>query len=681
MANFTLPLGSTVSVNDIVTVSTGAKIKILAIVGDAILWAYETVPTLEITEEELDARTLKEFDVARDDYTEDARVLEDGAIYKGLTDPIDQGTLPSLNPTQWELVSQGAGERVFIDEAVLVPATAGDPTDLEIVTHIATEGITSSVVYYNGGSDDTVNETHSWDVDSAGNVTTMLLPAAAINVLYVAWAATTAYKANDIVETPSGAYVKRVADGTSTAQFDATEAADWVYVGNNGRKADWAVDTFYFAGQEVKNASRDVFYMANIDHQSHATTFDSTAEAEQWDYVSQSSYSTHSSGTAYVKGEEISIANNVYKKFATRYDSGDFHDSIGWTGVFRYHVNELDRLFPEAQGGTFSGEGYYLHGSDSFVNPMPPVVLYDDGALDSARFLPYIISVGFEAGDKYKVRFTTTTRDDNRIANQVIKLVFTDFPETNFYEAYIDVGSASPGIVAGGNSGGVISGTTTYNTIETGNIIETVIDLDITITGALAYGSLYLSVHPAWNEDGSNVQDIAAEHSLWVTGIDHGIPSKFTVEADGWIFSTDGINASANDKIIVQSGHTVNLPANPTGPDEVQFVPANGDWTTLGATFATTDGFTIGAGQADIVVGADTVRMIAIVGDTNWLTASGGDQGVPIDESYNTQADLPSASTVPVGRRAIVTNDLGNEGVYVATGNVGDASASAWVKS
>ena len=153
--------------------------------------------------------------------------------------------------------------------------------------------------------------------------------------------------------------------------------------------------------------------------------------------------------------------------------------------------------------------------------------------------------------------------------------------------------------------------------------------------------------------------------------------------AQQWVFSADNMTAADGDQIIVQSGHTINLPANPTGPDEILFVAANGDWETIGATFNTTDAFTIGAGQADIVVGADTVRMIAIAGNTNWLVASGGETAPPQDESYNAEADLPLASTVPPGRRAIVTNDADTSriGVYVATGAVGAASASQWIKS
>ena len=161
------------------------------------------------------------------------------------------------------------------------------------------------------------------------------------------------------------------------------------------------------------------------------------------------------------------------------------------------------------------------------------------------------------------------------------------------------------------------------------------------------------------------------------------LPPGNAPTAQQWVFSADNMTAAAGDQIIVQSGHTINLPANPTGPDEVLFVAANGDWETIGATFNTTDAFTIGAGQADIVVGADTVRMIAIAGNTNWLIASGGETAPPQDESYNAEADLPLASTVPPGRRAIVTNDADTSriGVYVATGAVGAASASQWIKS
>lgn len=98
----------------------------------------------------------------------------------------------------------------------------------------------------------------------------------------VAWAATTAYKAGDIVITPSGALVQRAADGTSTGQYDATEAAAWNLVQNGAPLDGYAATMYVYADQVLFERGR-LWKRASSGYT--GATFDDT-ERLNWEMVS-----------------------------------------------------------------------------------------------------------------------------------------------------------------------------------------------------------------------------------------------------------------------------------------------------------------------------------------------------------------------------------------------------------
>lgn len=107
-----------------------------------------------------------------------------------------------------------------------------------------------------------------------------------------------------------------------------------------------------------------------------------------------------------------------------------------------------------------------------------------------------------------------------------------------------------------------------------------------------------------------------------------------------WQFTTGPQTVAAGDRWVVTGGHAMTFPASPTSGQAVQFVPGNGDWDTLGASFATTDTATVAAGQTDISSGADVVEFVYDAATDNWAAFSNGAGPIAAAGGGPTDADV-----------------------------------------
>lgn len=112
---------------------------------------------------------------------------------------------------------------------------------------------------------------------------------------------------------------------------------------------------------------------------------------------------------------------------------------------------------------------------------------------------------------------------------------------------------------------------------------------------------------------------------LVLSGLHGGVvrnPSgdEYLTVAPKFILTSGTTTAEHGQKIVVTDAHTVNFPDTPFEGDYVEFIPGNGDWSTLGHTFATTDTATVAVGQT-IPSGSIRLMFVYIEGDDNWLLA------------------------------------------------------------
>ena len=91
---------------------------------------------------------------------------------------------------------------------------------------------------------------------------------------------------------------------------------------------------------------------------------------------------------------------------------------------------------------------------------------------------------------------------------------------------------------------------------------------------------------------------------------------------DAFQFTTGTVTGANGERWVINTGDTFQFPASPANGETVLTVPANSDWATLAATFATTDTATIDATVA--VAGADAVTWVYEAAGDRWLKFLGG---------------------------------------------------------
>ncbi len=116
---------------------------------------------------------------------------------------------------------------------------------------------------------------------------------------------------------------------------------------------------------------------------------------------------------------------------------------------------------------------------------------------------------------------------------------------------------------------------------------------------------------------------------FWDADAAAGVPAPgwrvvdWTTGISDWVRSTPGMTAEAGDRIVIQDGHTINLPAAPADLAEVLFLPGNTppDWSTLTGSFSPDAAHTIGAGQVNVPGDSEVVRLVYDLANTNWVVA------------------------------------------------------------
>jgi hypothetical protein len=181
------------------------------------------------------------------------------------------------------------------------------------------------------------------------------------------WVAATDYTAGHNVITPSGAVVTLIADGTSTAQFDATEAALWTLVGQI-EILPFAATTYYYAGTRATDSGRVMVHGAGAIS---AATFDIT-EAANWTYESQNNIGAFAAATVVVANELMVDAGVIYQRTATGTTGATFDDTEEalWTRL------------------TAKGAATRIHVTDTAVGPansIKPTLTEVQAVIDAAN--------------------------------------------------------------------------------------------------------------------------------------------------------------------------------------------------------------------------------------------------------------------------------------------------------
>lgn len=154
-----------------------------------------------------------------------------------------------------------------------------------------------------------------------------------------------------------------------------------------------------------------------------------------------------------------------------------------------------------------------------------------------------------------------------------------------------------------------------------------------------------------------------------------------TVQPKSWQFSTDGMNVTDGDKIIILDNHDINLPST-TNLHSIQFAPASGNWETVAASttqFIPDAAWTFLNNQS-LLFGSDILTVVADAANTNWIGFSGGEDAPSQEQRYPSVADLPDPTTVASGTIVVVHNDSTptNNRVYTAVGPAG-SNATTWI--
>jgi len=170
------------------------------------------------------------------------------------------------------------------------------------------------------------------------------------------WAATTLYKIGQVVIAPDGSLIKAVADFTSSATFDATEAADWTLLGHVDIRA-FTGSAYYFAGSRATESGRVMVHGAGAIA---AATF-TVAEAANWTYESQNTISAFAATTVVMANEIIVDNTTLWQRIATgttgaAFDATEkaFWTQLTATSVFESTIADATTAWGTAASGLYT---------------------------------------------------------------------------------------------------------------------------------------------------------------------------------------------------------------------------------------------------------------------------------------------------------------------------------------
>ncbi len=415
------------------------------------------------------------------------------------------------------------------------------------------------------------------------------------------WVTATVYELNDIVQ-KDHLTLRRITPGTSLGTFTNVEAARWeaiaqstlpewapsIILTNNemftyeGRVyrchtafqddanldpgnvdlifdaealADWQPDLKYEVGTTVNWAGMMIRRTLAASLPSEAT-FDGT-EALRWEIVYQPTVEAFAVSTAYLPGQKVTINGDVHARTTAGLSAAtmDEAETLLWT----YLPNESltssqgDRMMGGTEWAAL-GEGLKTRSAAHSIDTRGGQFTFEDAdAAGTTRFdIP--LTRSFANTDEYTAKFEVL---ESALANQVIGLGYLD-NGVSLTTQYIDIG-VGLGSLVGEVEVGNVDSTVKINTLNKGDLVVHEIEVAIVWTGA-GGASPRLTVEPAYNTDGTFVQDATATGTVTLVGLDVGDPSEFIVESD--VIATK-LNSSAG--AVIET-----LPAA-TGTGEVLF--------------------------------------------------------------------------------------------------------------
>lgn len=266
------------------------------------------------------------------------------------------------------------------------------------------------------------------------------------------WAATTYYTAGTLVVTPGGAIVKKLADGDSTAAFDATEAALWSYV--TSESTLWLASTYYYAQQTVLQFASNVYLLRLLAGVSGAT-FDA-AEAVFWNRKSQPVVNAWSASTVFLQGQQVRRDGDLYQANATFTSAADWQtDASAWTKLVERDQSMARELFPTSLAPS-AGTGASAH-TDTPWGSGHLVTLSDS---DAAAVTQLDGALGETFANTDTMQFRIDLQADTANANHVVRIAYED-DGGNSAEEFVEIGTGGQAIVAGGADAGNVTASAT----------------------------------------------------------------------------------------------------------------------------------------------------------------------------------------------------------------------------
>lgn len=370
-------------------------------------------------------------------------------------------------------------ESIFIADAALTTfaalTTAGAPTAAEIKAYndsLATPHV-DTFLTYNSTNSETGEPTYIFHVDKNGKVFRVEEPSETISLLPTVWQPLTEYKAGALVYNPDRPHVR---------------------------------------------------LQANVEHTS-AADINTTVEMSKWNYLGQDEIHFYTANKAWAKGERINGASLTHgfeyiaETTALR-TSPDFDPGENWTLISSTLTSHLEVMFPSS-GLASTGDGRYGNGVPKGSDNFQPKVFYDTDNTATANFRRELVTAP-DNGDQVQVRVTCLRQSP--ITNQVIRFGVRDNSETNTAYELVNIDTRSA--VAGGVDTGNVSAEAVVTPQDWGSEQEVVVDLVFTWSGP-APGISQFVIEPAYNADGTDVQNPVAQGSLWIKDVEYGLPSEF----------------------------------------------------------------------------------------------------------------------------------------------------------
>jgi len=144
-----------------------------------------------------------------------------------------------------------------------------------------------------------------------------------------AWTAATDYVANQLVR-QNGRVLQAIADFTSGATFDATEAANWTLI-QTAPVTDWVASTYYYANEITW---QDPYFLRRLFNGTSGASFDNT-EKTNWAKISAETPQVWAPSTRYYGGDLVTYNETLLQRITAGVSQATFNvaEAITWEYV------------------------------------------------------------------------------------------------------------------------------------------------------------------------------------------------------------------------------------------------------------------------------------------------------------------------------------------------------------